>query len=106
MAGYGKTRNRFRLNQITNTVNQIESDMERIQNTINSGAFKYVTTENSIVAMERSITNPVKAQIVTGVTGITAPVAGAVVTVHEGNGKHLERFWDGNLEREKCFCLE
>lgn len=57
-----------RLNQITNTVNQIESDMERIQNTINSGAFKYVTTENSIVAMERSITNPVKAADCDGVT--------------------------------------
>lgn len=90
-----------RLNQITNTVNQIESDMERIQNTINSGAFRYVTTENSIVAMERSITNPVKAQIVTGVTGITAPVAGAVVTVQKETESIWKRFWDGNLENGK-----
>lgn len=90
-----------RLNQIINTVNQIESDMENIENTIIRGASQYSDIENSIVASGREIKNRIRAQIfaveaATGALGISKDILKIT-----GIDKVLEKIWDGNQESGK-----
>lgn len=90
-----------RLNQITNTISQIESDMENIENTINRGASRYSDTENNIVASGREIKNRIRAQIFTAEAAAGALGISKEVLKMTGIDKMLEKIWDGSQESEK-----
>lgn len=90
-----------RLNQITNTISQIESDMENIENTINRGASRYSDTENNIVASGREIKNRIRAQIFTAEAAAGALGISKDLLKITGIDKVLEKIWDGNQESGK-----